>query len=59
MEFANQRRQDVRRFQIIIVTPNRGTDHMMRVSAVKPGFTVDDVYERARALVLFLLWSLA
>ena len=27
--------------------PNRGTDHMRRVSAVKPGFTVDDVYARA------------
>ncbi len=30
-------------------SPNRGTDHMMRVAAVKPGFTVEDVYERARA----------
>jgi len=30
-------------------SPNRGTDHMQRVSAVKPGFTVEDVYDRARA----------
>lgn len=30
-------------------SPNRGTDHMKRVAAVKPGFTVEDVYERARA----------
>lgn len=30
-------------------SPNRGTDHMKRVSAVKSGFTVEDVYERARA----------
>ncbi|MCH7476728.1 MAG: amidohydrolase family protein, partial [SAR324 cluster bacterium] len=30
-------------------SPNRGSDHMMRVSAVKPGFTVEDVYARARA----------
>jgi len=29
--------------------PDRGTDHMKRVSAVKPGFTVEDVYARARA----------
>lgn len=29
--------------------PNRGTDHMMRVAAVKSEFTVEDVYERARA----------
>jgi len=29
-------------------SPNRGRDHMMRVAAVKPGFTVDDVYRRAR-----------
>ncbi len=29
--------------------PDRGRDHMKRVSAVKPGFTVEDVYERARA----------
>ena len=31
------------------VAPNRGSDHMMRVSAVKSGFTVEDVYDRARA----------
>ncbi len=30
-------------------SPNRGRDHMARVAAVKPGFTVDDVYARARA----------
>ncbi len=30
-------------------SPNRGSDHMMRVSAVKPDFTVEDVYARARA----------
>jgi cytosine deaminase len=30
-------------------SPDRGTDHMKRVAAVKPGFTVEDVYERARA----------
>jgi cytosine deaminase len=30
-------------------SPNRGRDHMQRVSAVKPGFTVEDVYSRARA----------
>lgn len=29
--------------------PNRGRDHMRRVSAVKPTFTVEDVYARARA----------
>ncbi len=29
--------------------PNRGRDHMIRVAAVKPGFTVEDVYARARA----------
>lgn len=29
-------------------SPDRGTDHMKRVSAVKPGFTVEDVYARAR-----------
>jgi cytosine deaminase len=29
--------------------PNRGRDHMRRVSAVKPGFTVEDVYRRAAA----------
>ena len=31
--------------------PNRGTDHMKRVAAVKPGFTVEDVYARARDTV--------
>ncbi len=30
-------------------SPDRGTDHMKRVAAVKPSFTVEDVYERARA----------
>ena len=30
-------------------SPDRGMDHMKRVSAVKPSFTVEDVYERARA----------
>ena len=30
-------------------SPNRGTDHMKRVAAVKPGFTVEDVYNRAKA----------
>lgn len=30
-------------------SPNRGSDHMKRVSAVKPSFTVEDVYERAQA----------
>ena len=29
--------------------PGRGRDHMARVSAVKPGFTVEDVYARAAA----------
>ena len=29
--------------------PKGGSDHMKRVSAVKPGFTVEDVYARARA----------
>jgi cytosine deaminase len=29
--------------------PNRGRDHMRRVSAVKPTFTVEDVYARASA----------
>jgi len=29
--------------------PDRGVDHMRRVSAVKPGFTVEDVYKRAAA----------
>jgi len=28
-------------------SPDRGTDHMLRVSAVKEGFTVEDVYRRA------------
>jgi cytosine deaminase len=32
-------------------SPDRGTDHMMRVSAVKPGFTVEDVYARAKTTV--------
>jgi cytosine deaminase len=31
--------------------PDRGTDHMARVSAVKPGFTQEDVYARAQATV--------
>jgi cytosine deaminase len=30
-------------------SPNRGSDHMKRVAAVKPSFTVEDVYDRARA----------
>ena len=30
-------------------SPDRGSDHMARVSAVKPAFTVEDVYHRARA----------
>ncbi len=30
-------------------SPNRGRDHMQRVSAVKPSFTVEDVYARAQA----------
>lgn len=30
-------------------SPNRASDHMKRVSAVKPGFTVEDVYARASA----------
>ena len=29
--------------------PDRGTDHMARVAAVKSAFTVEDVYERAKA----------
>ncbi len=29
--------------------PDRGTDHMARVQAVKPGFTVEDVHARAGA----------
>lgn len=32
-------------------SPDRGTDHMMRVSAVKPSFTVEDVYARARETI--------
>ena len=31
------------------VSPNRGSDHMKRVAAVKSNFTVEDVYDRARA----------
>ena len=31
--------------------PDRGTDHMARVAAVKPGFTQEDVYARAQATV--------
>jgi cytosine deaminase len=31
--------------------PDRGTDHMARVAAVKPGFTQEDVYDRAQATV--------
>ncbi|MDA1098645.1 MAG: amidohydrolase family protein [Proteobacteria bacterium] len=31
--------------------PDRGTDHMARVAAVKPGFTQEDVYHRAQATV--------
>ena len=31
--------------------PDRGTDHMHRVSAVKPGFTQEDVYARAKETV--------
>jgi cytosine deaminase len=27
--------------------PDRGTDHMMRVFAVKPSFTVEDIHARA------------
>ena len=30
-------------------SPDRGVDHMQRVAAVKPDFTVEDIYERARA----------
>lgn len=30
-------------------SPDRGRDHMARVAAVKSGFTVEDVYERAKA----------
>ena len=29
--------------------PDRGVDHMRRVGAVKPSFTVEDVYNRAQA----------
>ena len=32
--------------------PERGTDHMTRVAAVKPGFTVEDVHARAGATLL-------
>jgi cytosine/creatinine deaminase len=32
-------------------SPNRGTDHMRRVSAVKPSFTVEDVYARAKETI--------
>ena len=31
--------------------PDRGTDHMARVAAVKPDFTQEDVYARAQATV--------
>ncbi|MBT3331717.1 MAG: amidohydrolase family protein [Rhodospirillaceae bacterium] len=31
--------------------PDRGTDHMHRVSAVKPGFSQEDVYTRAKETV--------
>ena len=31
--------------------PDRGTDHMARVAAVKPGFTQEDIYARAQATV--------
>ncbi|MBT7756660.1 MAG: amidohydrolase, partial [Rhodospirillaceae bacterium] len=31
--------------------PDRGTDHMARVAAVKPSFTQEDVYTRAQATV--------
>ena len=31
--------------------PDRGTDHMARVAAAKPGFTQEDVYARAQATV--------
>jgi cytosine/creatinine deaminase len=30
------------------VSPNRGVDHMQRVAKVKPSFTVEDVYNRAK-----------
>ncbi|MFT5182201.1 MAG: cytosine deaminase [Alphaproteobacteria bacterium] len=36
-------------------SPNRGTDHMKRVAAVKPSFTVEDVYARAQASLESLL----
>jgi len=36
-------------------SPNRGTDHMKRVSAVKPSFTVEDIYARAAASLDTLL----
>ena len=32
-----------------VAAPKGDADHMARVSAVKPGFTVEDVYARARA----------
>lgn len=32
-------------------SPNRGMDHMKRVAAAKPSFTVEDVYARARASI--------
>lgn len=32
-------------------SPDRGTDHMQRVAAVKEGFTVEDVYQRAAATI--------
>jgi len=32
-------------------SPNRGTDHMKRVAAVKPTFTVEDVYARAKETI--------
>ena len=32
--------------------PDRSTDHMARVAAVKPGFTVEDVHARAGATLL-------
>lgn len=36
-------------------SPNRGVDHMKRVAAVKPSFTVEDVYARAKASLETLL----
>ena len=32
-----------------VPSPDRGTDHMKRVAAVKPDFTVEDIYARAKA----------